>query len=191
MSTQAELIVLSFPTPDGAKEFLSDLAALQHEHLIRIVDANFVVKKEDGRIQYGRRAANMADSFLSGSLWGALAGFFLLEPISGLFLGGSLGLLLHAVRPSNSLISDELLETTARKKLEPQSSAVFLMVTKATPDKLMQRLSGHKANFLFTSLSVARERELREAWKRVKKEGSLSLHQPIQGDSETRFVSNS
>ena len=72
-----------------------------------------------------------------------------------------------------------------KKKIEPGQSAAFLMVSKATPDKVLARVHDHDATVISTSLSATQEKELREAWQRVKAQGPLALQGRRTG-SETR-----
>ncbi len=44
----------------------------------------------------------------------------------------------------------------------PGSSALFVLVRKATPDKVLDQLKGFKGKVLKTSLSADREEELRK-----------------------------
>ena len=46
--------------------------------------------------------------------------------------------------------------------LTPGSSALFVLFRKATPDKVLEELSGFKGKVLKTSLTKDKEEELRE-----------------------------
>lgn len=174
-----ELIVLSFPTRLGAKNFLEDLVPLHEEHLIRIEDAALAVKDDKGRVHGGSRTDLAAHGLLSGSLWGTLTGALFLEPFMGMVLGGIVGLLTGGVlSQAQSGISPRTVQHLATKALEPDSSALFLLVSKLTLDKVAERMCGHRATIIRTSLSHGDERVLRTAWKKVGEEGPLALHEP-------------
>lgn len=175
----SELLILGFPTKQGAKRFLVDLLSLQDLHLVRIEDAALAMKDEHGRI-FGSSKTNLpVHGFVSGSLWGMLTGALFLEPFTGLILGSTIGLLTGSLLKHSSNedgISRSLVNKTAQKSLEPRSSALFVLISKITPDKVMQKLYHHDATIIGSSLSIENERQLRAAWQMVKTEGPLSLH---------------
>lgn len=179
----SELLILGFPTKQGAKRFLVELLTLQELHLIRIEDAALAMKDEHGRI-FGSSKTNLpVHGFVSGSLWGMLTGALFLEPFTGLILGSTIGLLTGSLLKHTSNeneISRTLVNKTAQRALEPRSSALFLLISKITPDKVMQRLYHHDATIIGSSLSIENERRLRAAWQMVRTEGPLSLHKLSQ-----------
>ena len=174
-----ELIVLSFPTRMGAKNFLEDLVPLHDEHLIRIEDAALAAKDGKGRVR-GRAQTDLAThGLLSGSLWGTLTGALFLEPFLGMVLGGLIGMFTGGVLSQAQCgISPRTIQHTAERALEPNSSALFLLVSKLTLDKVAERMYQHDATIVRTSLSHSKERQLRDAWQRVREEGRLALHRP-------------
>ena len=176
-----ELIVLSFPTKLGAKNFLEDLIPLHEEHLIRIEDAALAAKDEKGRVHGGARTDLAAHGLLSGSLWGTLTGALFLEPFLGMILGGLIGMLTGGVlNQAQSGISPRTVSHLANRTLEPNSSALFLLVSKMTLDKVAERMYRHDASIVRTSLSHRKERQLRAAWKKVREDGPLALHEPAK-----------
>jgi uncharacterized membrane protein len=51
--------------------------------------------------------------------------------------------------------------------ITPGSSALFVLVRKATPDKVLEELKGFKGKVLKTSLTKDREEDLREVLENV------------------------
>ena len=172
----AELVVLGFGSKGGAQDFLRALLPLRHEHLIQIEDDAFTIKNEAGRSRsyYSRHRA--LEALFQGSIWRTLAGALFLEPFFGMLIGGTAALLVKGAQTGRDCVSRRLIQETAERKLEPGHSALFLMVSRATPDKLMQRLHTHDASVISTSLSTEKEKRLREAWKSIKADGPLALH---------------
>lgn len=188
----SELVILGFPSKNGAKEFLADLLPLQEQHLVCVEDAALAMKDERGRVFGSAKADLAAHGLLSGSLWGTLTGALFFEPFFGLLLGGTLGLLTGSViSESERGISTKLVKSTAEKVLEPASSALFLLISKATPDKLLQKMCRHEATLISTSLSLEKERKLRKAWNEVKSSGPLSLHRSESESDELRRARHS
>lgn len=177
----AELIVLSFPTQGGARRLLREIVPLQHEHLIKLKDIALAVKDGKKKIRVSQLHPTTLEVLLRGSLWGTLAGALFLEPFFGLLVGGTTALILSSTKSTDHLISRRMVARTATKKLEPNQSALFLMVAKATPDKVMAELHDHDATIVSTSLSTADEQALRESWKRIKTHGPLALHNQREG----------
>ena len=181
----AELITLSFPTEGGAERCLGALLPLQHEHLIKLTDAAWGSKDKQGQIRLSHMRPTPFEALMRGSLWGTLAGAIALEPFFGMLVGGTTALLIQALSPTNNVISRRHIEQTLKKKIEPGQSAAFLMVSKATPDKILARLHEHEATVISTSLSAAQEKELRETWHKIKTQGPLAI-QSGRSSSETR-----
>lgn len=176
MNILPELLILSFPTKTGAKKFLRELAPLQDEHLIRLEDAAIAVKDGKGRVFGTVKADLAAHGLVSGSLWGTLTGALFFEPFLGLLMGGLVGMLTGTViGQSDEGINPALVQRTAKKALEPNWSALFLLVSKITPDKVTQRMAEHQATIVSTSLPIHKEKQLRDAWRMVREDGPLAL----------------
>lgn len=175
----AELIVLSFPDIGGAERCLNELLPLQHQHLIKLKDVACGAKKTDGKTHIAHLHPTTFEALLRGSLWGTLAGAIALEPFFGLLIGGTTALLMSTLRSNDDVISRTHIEKIVKTNLEPGQSALFLMVTKATPDKVMSRLYNHNATIVSTSLSTVREQQLRANWRKVRDGGPLSLQSEI------------
>jgi uncharacterized membrane protein len=187
----SELIVLGFPSIGGAKNFLRNLLPLQHEHLIQIDDLAYVVKEGNGKSRSSQFQQTALEALLRGSLWGTLAGALFLEPFFGMLIGGTTALLVNSAKRDPDVISRRLIRDTAERKLEPGSSALFLMVSRAVPDKLMQKLHEHDATIITTSLSTEKEQKLRDAWKSIKLNGPLALHNGPSRGPKTQLLADS
>jgi uncharacterized membrane protein len=182
-----ELLILRFPTPSGAKLLLGDLLPLHDEHLIRVEEAAIAAKDAKGRVKLHFGTDLAAQGMLSGSLWGTLAGALFLEPFLGLVVGGLCGLLTGGLlKQANSGISRRVVKRTAQRTLEPDCSALYLLVSKLTPAKVAARLHQHDATIVSTSLSVQNERELRQAWRAVREHGPLAVQD--RDSSRTRLL---
>lgn len=184
-----ELIVFRFGTPNGAKNFLHDLLPLHEEHVVRIEDAVIAVKDADGRLFGNNRLDLASRGFVSGTLWGTLTGALFFEPILGFIIGGLAGLLTGGLASlATNGVQDNMVRRLAQRALEPNNSAVFLLISKLTPDKFAARLARHDATLITTSLSFQQERELRQAWRRVDEDGPLALHEPARSDYRTQLL---
>lgn len=164
----ADLVVLDFDGIETADAMLTRLRALGKQELIDLLDAVVVVHPEDGDIQI-KQSVNMvalgATSGLStGALVGALAGLLMLNPLAGLALGGAAGAAMGALggRLSDFGIKEEFIRDLGQT-IPPGTSALFLLVAKATPDKVIAETREFNPRILKTSLSQEQEQALRTA----------------------------
>lgn len=160
----SELLVLSFKEEQGARNFAKDLVALQHDHLIQLEAMSAVIKLETGALKIKSGQKILGHTFLAGSAWGLLTGALFFEPFLGLIVGGLCGAITGDLLERSGPIKRQLLSNVGETKLEPGQSALLLLVRKATPDKLLKKLSSHDATIVQTSLSTENERALRRAW---------------------------
>jgi uncharacterized membrane protein len=171
----SDLIVVSFKGEDTADQVLNKLAALQKEHLIDLGDACVVVRDQSGQVHL-KQALNLvgmgaASGGFSGLMWGTLAGLLLLNPLAGLLtgvtgaaLGAGVGALAGALQDYG--IDDAFMRSLGAT-IEPGSSALFVLVRRATPDKVLPELRPFGGTVLQTSLSHEQEERLRQALQGV------------------------
>lgn len=164
----AELIVLGFDNTEEADRVLLKLSKLKKEYLIDIEDAVVAVRDEAGKVHLKQSinlvAAGATSGFLTGGLWGTLVGLLFMNPAAGLVLGGAIGAGAGALTGSlvDYGINDDFIKSLA-ETLPVNSSALFILVRKVQPEKVLAELSGIKAKVLRTSLSPDQEKKLQEA----------------------------
>ena len=164
----SELIVVGFNDPEEADRVLLRLSKLRKEYLIDIEDAVVVVRDEDGKVHLKQGinlvTAGATTGFVSGSLWGTLVGFLFLNPLAGFVLGSAIEVGAGALSGSLSDcgINDDFIKSLA-ETIPPNSSALFILVRKVQPEKVLAELSGVKGKVLRTSLSPEREKKLQQA----------------------------
>jgi uncharacterized membrane protein len=87
-----------------------------------------------------------------------------MNPLAGFVLGGAIGAGAGAL--SGSLvdygINDDFIKSLG-ETIPPNSSALFILVRKVQPEKVLAELSGVKGKVLRTSLSPEQEKKLQEA----------------------------
>jgi uncharacterized membrane protein len=163
----SELVVVGFKDAEEADRVLFRLIKLKKAHLMDLEDAVVVIRDEAGKVHL-KQSINLTAAegfaFLSGSLWGALVGLLFLHPIAGLVVGGALGAGARALSGSLSDygIDDDFIKSLG-KTIPVNSSALFILVCKAEPEKILAEFSSVKGNVLRTSLSPEQEKKLREA----------------------------
>ncbi len=163
----SSLVVVGFKDQHKAEEVRLALARMQVEQLITLDDAVVVTKNEKGKVQLNQAVDLTASGAASGSFWGLLVGLLFLNPLLGVVVGTASGALSGALADIG--INDDFMRELG-KNFEPGSSALFLLVRQATPDKVLERLQPYlaEARILQTSLSKDDEASLQAAFDKAK-----------------------
>ncbi|SOC41339.1 uncharacterized membrane protein [Rhizobium subbaraonis] len=164
----SDLIVVGFDTPDEADKVLVKLNGLKKEYLIDLEDAVVVVRDTAGKVHLKQSmnltAIGASSGLLSGALWGGLVGLLFLNPLAGFAIGGAVGAGAGAL--SGSLadygIDDEFIKSLG-DTIPNDSSALFILVRKVQPEKVLAEFQGVRGRVLKTSLSPEQEKKLQEA----------------------------
>ena len=100
------------------------------------------------------QAVNLtAAGAVSGGFWGSLIGLIFLNPLLGLAVGAGAGAVSGAL--SDLGINDQFMKDLAAT-MTPGSSALFVLVRKATPDKVLEEIKGSGGKVLKTSVPRGR-----------------------------------
>jgi uncharacterized membrane protein len=156
----ADLIAVAYPKKETATDVVRTLARLQTEHVIDLADVVIAVKDEDGRVRLQQRHDLWALGAVGGAFWGGLIGMLFLAPLLGMaagMVGGALG-----GKFSDYGIDDRFMKDLAAQ-FQPGGSAVFVLVTKATQDKVLDEVGKYGGKVLRTSLSREAEADLQTA----------------------------
>lgn len=164
----SELVVLGFDTADKADTVLNRLVQLEKEYLVDLEDAVIAVRDPAGKVRLKQSvnltAAGAASGGLSGALWGSLVGLLFLNPLAGMVLGGAFGAGSGALAGSMTDygIDDDMIKKLA-DTIPVNSSALFLLLRKVQPEKVLAEFKGEHATILRSSLSPEQEEKLRAA----------------------------
>lgn len=164
----SELVVVGFDDPYEADRVLTELNRLQKEYLVDLEDAVVAVRGPDGKLRLKQSVdlvgAGAATGGLWGAMWGALVGLLFLNPLLGMATGAALGLGAGAL--SGSLgdygIDDDFIRGVGRS-LQPNTSALFVLVRKVQPDKVLAELSRFQGRVIRSSLAPEQEQRLQQA----------------------------
>jgi uncharacterized membrane protein len=154
------LIVIGYPDVDQAEEVRLKLRKLHRDYLIDLDDAVVAVKDAGGKIKLHQAVNLTAAGASSGGFWGMLIGMIFLNPLIGLAVGASAGAVSGSLTDVG--INDDFMKNLA-KTLTPGSSALFVLVRKMTPDKVLKELEGSGGTVIQTSLSDDDEEKLQAA----------------------------
>jgi uncharacterized membrane protein len=153
----SSLIAVGFKDEFTADAVLLELRKLQKEHLIDLEDAAVVIRNEDGKVKIKQTQELTTAGALSGGFWGLLFGFIFFNPLLGWAVGAIAGGISGAL--SDIGIDDNFIREVG-STIEPNTSAIFVLVRRATPDKVLEDLSRFKGKVLKTSLSNEDEEKL-------------------------------
>jgi len=163
----SDLVVMGFDSQEKADKVLHKLGALQKEHLIDLEDAAIVVRGEDGKCHVKQAVNLTAAGAAGGSFWGLLIGLLFMHPLLGVIAGATAGAISGSL--SDFGINDKFIEELG-DTLTNGSSALFVMVRKATPDKVIDEIKEYDGKILHTSLSIKEETALKEALEKAHKD---------------------
>jgi uncharacterized membrane protein len=154
------LVVVNYNDPYKAEEVRLKLRKLASEYLLDLEDAVVAVKDEKGKVKLNQAVNLTAAGALSGGFWGSLVGLIFLNPLLGLAAGAAAGAVSGALTDVG--INDSFMKDLAAT-MTPGSSTLFVLVRKATPDKVLEELKGTGGRVLKTSLSHEDEAKLQAA----------------------------
>jgi uncharacterized membrane protein len=155
----SNLIVIGFDNEHKAFEMRAELVKLQKEYLIEMEDAVVLTKNEQEKIKLHQAMNLTAAGAAGGVFWGTLIGMLFLNPLLGAAVGAGAGAV--SGKLSDVGINDQFMKELG-ETITPGSSALFVLVRKATPDKVMDALKGFGGKVLKTSLTADNEEELQK-----------------------------
>ncbi len=158
----SNLVVIVFDDETTAFEMRTALIKMQKEYLIQMEDAVVVTKNEAGKVQLHQAMNLTAAGAVGGGFWGTLVGLFFLNPLLGAAVGAGAGAV-------SGMFTDIGIDDKQMKEIgesfQPGNSALFVLIRKATTDKVLEGLHefAGKGKVFQTSLSKDDEASLRAA----------------------------
>jgi len=164
----SELVVVGFDTPQEADRVLDELHRLQREYLVDLADAVVVVSDAQGKVKLKQSidlvGVGAASGGLWGAMWGTLVGLLFLNPLLGAAAGAAFGAGAGALsgKLADYGIDDDFIRSVA-DHLKPNTSALFLLVRKVQPERVLNELSQFRGRVIRSSLSPEQEARLQAA----------------------------
>lgn len=152
----SSLIVVSFPEEQLAFELRAALVKMQKEYLIEMEDVVIVTKDEAGKVKLHQAMNLTAMGAASGGFWGMLIGMLFLNPLLGAAVGAGAGAL--SGRLTDLGINDDFMKDLAAH-FQPGCAAIFILVKKATPDKVLAGLEQFKGKGRIIQTSLTKDEE--------------------------------
>jgi uncharacterized membrane protein len=156
------LVAVVFEDEVTAFEMRAALVRMQKEYLIEIEDAVVVTRDQKGKTKLDQAVNLTSAGAVGGGFWGMLIGLIFLNPILGAAIGAGAGAL--SGRLNDIGLNDKMMKDIGQS-FKPGTSGLFVLVRRATVDKVLQGLKefAGKGKVFQTSLSKDDENALREA----------------------------
>lgn len=155
----SELIVMTFDTAEEAGQVRDSLKDIQKAGRLALDDYAIISKDAGGKVH----VRNVPDT---GMKWGALGGAILgpvllfMFPVVGIAVGATVGAL---VGKTLDMGVDKKFVKEVTGKLQPNGSALFLIVRSGDPNAVLSALRPYKGHLLQTTLSPELEEELKKS----------------------------
>ena len=158
----SNLVAVVFEDEVTAFEMRAALVKMQKEYLIEIEDAVVVTRDQKGKTKLDQAVNLTAAGAVGGGFWGMLIGLIFLNPLLGAAIGAGAGAL--SGRLNDIGLNDKMMKDIGQS-FKPGTSGLFVLVRRATVDKVLQGLKDFagKGKVFQTSLSKDDEAALREA----------------------------
>ena len=156
------LVAVVFNDEHTAFAMRAELARMQKELLIELEDAVVVTRDQNGKTKLDQAVNLTSAGALGGGFWGMLIGMIFLNPLLGFALGAGAGAL--SGKFSDIGLDDKMMKDLAQS-FKPGSSALFVIVRRATTDKVLDGLKqfAGKGKVFQSSLNKDDEAALRDA----------------------------
>lgn len=156
------LTVWKFASPTGADTAIATLEDLRKQELLTVHDAAVVSWPEGRKKPKTRQLHNLAGvGALGGAFWGLLFGILFFIPLIGVAVGAAVGALTGALTDVG--IDDDFIKRL-KEQITPGTSALFVLTSDATLDRVHDEFHGQHAELISTNLSHEQEAHLREVF---------------------------
>jgi uncharacterized membrane protein len=186
----SDLVAITYSDINQAGVVLNTLKRLVTEHVLEMDDAVYVTKDASGEVELHQMinlpGAGAASGGASGALWGGLIGLLFLQPLAGAAIGAAVGAGTGALagKFADYGIDDNFVKQLSTQ-MTPNSSAIFVLVRRATVDKVLPQISGYGGTVLRTSLSNEAEQRLQAALSQQAMGRATTMPQAGETDNTT------
>jgi uncharacterized membrane protein len=156
----ATLVAIGYDEEGTAAEAAEEVKRLSQDLVIEPDAVAVIMRDSKGEyhVTTSHHAVGVGASW--GMFWGLLFGLLFFVPVFGMAVGAGLGALMGKVEKTS--INKEF-QQQVRDMVRPGSSALFMIVERATPDKAVAALSRFGGTVLKSSLSPEDEKQLQDA----------------------------
>ncbi|ASJ72256.1 DUF1269 domain-containing protein [Granulosicoccus antarcticus] len=162
----SDLIAIVLESKDKAREARAAFVAMQREHLVETEDSVVVYRDAKGHIKLDQSVNLTRTGAASGGFWGLFIGIIFTIPFGGFLVpllasvfGASMGAL--SGKLSDYGIEDEMMVELS-SGLDDNKAVLFVLLRKATMDKVLEHLQPFNGKVLKTSLTHELEDKLQQ-----------------------------
>jgi uncharacterized membrane protein len=157
----SSLVVLGFKDEASADAFASKVQKMISEDILDIDDAAKVVVDADGKRHMDKGSSLAAGGAVVGGFLGLIVGTIFLAPVAGAAIGAAGGAAVGGLSHDHGIDKDFIEQTS--DALQPGTAAIFLLVSKSSPDQVRAEIEGVEATVISTDLPEDAEQRLRDA----------------------------
>jgi uncharacterized membrane protein len=159
----SDLIVIGYPDEATAENVWRELIKLQNGYLVDLDDAAIIRRDAKGKLHVMTPAHHaVAWATLSGLFRGVLLGLLFLFPLARL-VGVAGGIMGAALGVAGDIGIKDDFKRRVQDLVQPGTSAILVIVRKATPDKFLEALQPYCGTVLQTSLPNDAEQQFMKA----------------------------
>jgi uncharacterized membrane protein len=154
------LIAIGYPDETTAYAAEQEAERLSTELIIQPDALAVITRDKAGKFHVTTNHHIVGGGATYGMFWGLLFGVLFFVPVLGMAIGAGLGALTGHLTKS---AVDKEFEDRVRDMLQPGTSALFMVLEKATPDKAVEAMSQFGGTVLKSSLSHEAEQSLQQS----------------------------
>lgn len=153
----AALVAIGYPDEVTASLAAKEAERLSGDLALETDAIATIVRDKEGNFHVTTSHHAVGTGATWGMFWGLLFGLLFFIPVFGMAVGAGLGALIGKIENSGI---DEDFQRQARDMIQPGTSALFLVVERATADNVVEALKQYGGTVLKSSLSKQAEAEL-------------------------------
>jgi len=165
----ATLVAIAYPDQTTAERARQTVQDLEADLIIQADQVAAISCDEQGKyhVTTTHGGASTGGGAMWGGFWGLLFGLLFFIPFAGLAISAGLGALFGHLG-ENAI--DKEFQEQVRDEVKPGTSALFMIIEQATPDKAIDALKQYGGTVIRTSLSDEDTAKLQEG---------LAAEQPV------------
>lgn len=158
----ATLVAIGYPDQETAERARDTVSHLEADLIIQADQVAAISRDLEGKyhVHTSHGGASAGGGAWWGGFWGFLFGLLFFIPFAGLALGAGMGALFGHFGEKGI---DKAFQQQVRDYVKPGTSALFLVIEQATPDKALDALSQYGGTVIKTSLSQEDTKKLQDA----------------------------
>ena len=158
----ATLVAIGYSDEATAERARETVQRLESELIIQADQVAAVSRDAEGKyhVHTTHGGASSGAGAMWGGFWGLLFGLLFFIPFAGLALGAGMGALMGHFGEKGI---DKAFQDQVRDHVQPGTSALFMVIEQATPDKAVAALQEYGGTVIKTSLSEEDTKKLQDA----------------------------